>query len=160
MACATQTQFRRGTAAANAAFTGVEGEVTYATDTHRLYTHDGLTVGGFALALFSDIATQSRLSLSVSAPLTYNSGTGAFAITLADSTHDGYLSSTDWVIFNSKQAALGFTPENVANKDIDGTLAANSDTKYPSQKAVKTYVDTKIATVSPGNKVFLYQNFR
>jgi hypothetical protein len=27
--------------------------------------------------------------------------------------------------------------------DIDGTLAANSDTRVPSQKAVKTYLDTK-----------------
>lgn len=43
-----------------------------------------------------------------------------------------------------KQDALGFTPENSSNKDTDGTLAANSDTKYPSQKAVKTYVDTEI----------------
>lgn len=31
-----------------------------------------------------------------------------------------------------------------ANKDTDGTLAANSDGKIPSQKAVKTYADTKI----------------
>lgn len=30
-----------------------------------------------------------------------------------------------------------------ANKDTDGTLAANSDTKYPSQKAIKTYVDAR-----------------
>lgn len=45
----------------------------------------------------------------------------------------------------AKQDALGFTPENVANKDTDGTLAANSDTKYASQKATKTYADTKIA---------------
>lgn len=43
----------------------------------------------------------------------------------------------------TKQNLLGYTPENVANKDVDGTLAANSDTKYPSQKAVKTYADTK-----------------
>lgn len=55
MACATQTQFRRGTAAENAAFTGVEGEVTYGTDSHRLYTHDGVVVGGFPLALLSDV---------------------------------------------------------------------------------------------------------
>lgn len=32
--------------------------------------------------------------------------------------------------------------ENVANKSIDGTLASNSDTLYPSQKAVKTYADS------------------
>lgn len=43
------------------------------------------------------------------------------------------------------QAALGFTPENVANKDTDGSLAANSDTKYASQKAVKTYADANLA---------------
>jgi hypothetical protein len=44
---------------------------------------------------------------------------------------------------NLKQDALGFTPENVANKTIDGTLGANSDTLYPSEKAVRTYADTK-----------------
>lgn len=33
--------------------------------------------------------------------------------------------------------------EATANKDTDGTLSSNSDTKYPSQKAVKTYADTK-----------------
>jgi hypothetical protein len=44
---------------------------------------------------------------------------------------------------DAAQPALGFTPENVVNKSTDGTLALNSDTKYPSQKAVKTYADTK-----------------
>lgn len=39
---------------------------------------------------------------------------------------------------------LGYVPENSANKDTDGTLAANSDTKYASQKATKTYVDGKV----------------
>ncbi len=33
------------------------------------------------------------------------------------------------------------TKEDVANKSIDGTFASNSDTKYPSEKATKTYVD-------------------
>jgi hypothetical protein len=53
-----------------------------------------------------------------------------------------------------KQAALGFTPENVANKSTDGTLAANSTTLYPSQSAVKTYADTKQTSLgfTPVNK--------
>jgi hypothetical protein len=34
--------------------------------------------------------------------------------------------------------------EVLTNKDTDGTLAANSDTLYASQKATKTYADTKI----------------
>lgn len=42
---------------------------------------------------------------------------------------------------NGKENALGYTPENVANKTTDGTLASNSDMLYPSEKAVKTYVD-------------------
>lgn len=46
---------------------------------------------------------------------------------------------------DSKQNSLGFTPEDVSNKDTDGTLAANSDTKYPSQKAAKTYIDTGLS---------------
>jgi hypothetical protein len=37
--------------------------------------------------------------------------------------------------------------EAVANKSTDGTLAANSTTLYPSQSAVKTYADTKVAKV-------------
>ncbi len=40
-----------------------------------------------------------------------------------------------------KQDALGFTPENNANKKT--TLTDNSDTFYPTQKAVKTAVDAK-----------------
>lgn len=69
----------------------------------------------------------------------------------ATTSVDGYLTSTDWNTFNGKQNALGFTAENVANKDTDGTLAANSDTKYPSQKAVKTYVDTQVSNKSDKN---------
>jgi len=38
-----------------------------------------------------------------------------------------------------KQDSLGYTAENVANKDTDVLLALNSDTKYPSQKAIKTF---------------------
>jgi len=48
-----------------------------------------------------------------------------------------------------KENTLGYIPEDVADKSTDGTLAANSDILYPSQKAVKTYVDTNIATVTP-----------
>lgn len=53
--------------------------------------------------------------------------------------------------------ALGYTPENVSNKSTDGTLAANSLTLYPSQSAVKTYADNKLAkapnvyTIGPSN---------
>ena len=80
----------------------------------------------------------------------------------ATTSLSGYLSNTDWNTFNGKQTSLGFTPENVANKDTTVTLGI-SDTKYPSQKAVKTYADAveaKIVTIGKivqltGNLTFI-----
>jgi hypothetical protein len=46
--------------------------------------------------------------------------------------------------WNGKQNALGFTPEDVANKSTNTSLGT-SDILYPSQKAVKNYVDTAIS---------------
>lgn len=48
-----------------------------------------------------------------------------------------------------KEDSLGFTAEDSANKDTDVALTANSDTKYASQKAVKTYIDTVDALKAP-----------
>ena len=47
--------------------------------------------------------------------------------------------------------ALGYTPENQANKKT--TLADDSDTFYPSQKAVKTAVDAKQDTLVSGTNI-------
>lgn len=49
--------------------------------------------------------------------------------------------ASNWAISENN---IGYVAENSANKDTDGTLSANSDVKYPSQKAVKTYADTKV----------------
>ena len=69
-------------------------------------------------------------------------GKTATELGLALSTNLGTAAAADVGDF---EANLGYTPEDQNNKDTDGTLAANSDTKYPSQKAVKTYADTKQA---------------
>jgi len=53
----------------------------------------------------------------------------------ASSGVDGYLLGTDWTTFNGKQNALGFTPEDVSNKQTDLTASA---TKYPTVNAVNT----------------------
>lgn len=47
-----------------------------------------------------------------------------FSITQATGTQSGYLSSTDWTTFNTKQSALGFTPENAANKGASSGYAS------------------------------------
>ena len=62
----------------------------------------------------------------------------------ASSTTKGFLTAADWSAFNAKQAPLGFTPENVTNKS-DVTTLGTSATAYPTQNAVKAYVDTGLA---------------
>lgn len=44
----------------------------------------------------------TRASLSATAPLNYNNVTGAFSITQATTSTNGYLSSADWNTFNNK----------------------------------------------------------
>lgn len=46
----TQLQFRRGTTAQTASFTGATGEVTVDTDKQTLVVHDGSTSGGTPLS--------------------------------------------------------------------------------------------------------------
>jgi hypothetical protein len=66
---------------------------------------------------------------------------------VASSGVDGYLAGSDWSTFNGKQASLGFTPENVANK---ATLWGTPDnTQYPTTLLVKTDLDLKAPKASP-----------
>jgi hypothetical protein len=61
-------------------------------------------------------------SLSGTAPLSYNNGTGAFSISQANTNTNGYLSSTDWNTFNGKQNAL--------TNPITGTGTTNYLSKF------------------------------
>ena len=73
----------------------------------------------------------------------------AIETTLGVNPQGAYATVKAWLTalagaLSGKEDALGFTPENVANKKT--TLADNSDTFYPSQKAVKTAVDGKVSS--------------
>lgn len=79
---------------------------------------------------------------------------------------NGLIASTDDVPEGSSNlyftisrvlSAIGYTPENVTNKSTDGTLASNSNSKYPSEQAVKTYVDNNVPSTV---KLFNYYNFQ
>ena len=54
----------------------------------------------------------------------------------ASDTTKGFLTSGDWQAFNAKQNALGFTPENVANKSTVATLGT-SNTTYSTHRRGK-----------------------
>jgi hypothetical protein len=108
--------------------TGSSGAATLSSNVLNIpqYTLAGL--GGISLT-----------SLSASAPLNYNSGTGAFSIAQADATHNGYLSLTDWNTFNGKQNAItngtGFLKNNGS-----GTWSYDNNTYLTTSSASSTYI--------------------
>jgi hypothetical protein len=60
---ATQLQFRRGSAAQMATFTGAQGEVVVDTSNNRVVVHDGATAGGWPAARIAEVSPQcGRLS--------------------------------------------------------------------------------------------------
>jgi hypothetical protein len=73
---------------------------------------------------------------------------------LAEVAHVKGVTSAIQTQLNGKQASLGFTAEDVANKSTDTSLGT-SDTLYPSQKAVKTYVDAIAQGLSVKGSVLL-----
>jgi hypothetical protein len=81
--------------------------------------------------------TRARAALSASSPLAYNSGTGVFSIPAATSSQNGYLTSTDWTTFNSKQAALSGT----GFVKISGTTISYDNSTYlTTSDAASTYL--------------------
>jgi hypothetical protein len=66
-----------------------------------------------------------------------------------------FVDASQIATWNAKQPALGFTPENSANKSVDGTFSANSDALFPSEKATKTYIATQIAALVNGAPALL-----
>lgn len=67
------------------------------------------------------------------------------AITLnvptASASNRGALSAADWSTFNGKQAALGFTPENSANKGVAGGYAPLDGSAKIASTYLPSYVD-------------------
>ncbi|MCX6109801.1 MAG: hypothetical protein NTZ90_09405 [Proteobacteria bacterium] len=91
-------------------------------------------------------------SISASAPLAVTGGGGgttqALSIAQASSVSPGYISASDWLSFNSKQAALGFSPLNKAGDSMTGGLNMGANTltnlaapASASDAATKGYVD-------------------
>ena len=65
---------------------------------------------------------------------------GTDDIQLATGAQKGILSSADWTTFNGKQAALGYTPENVANKDATGGYAGLTLFKINFKNVLNTFI--------------------
>jgi hypothetical protein len=97
-------------------------------------------------------------SLSGTAPIQYNSSTGAISITQSGTASNGYLSSTDWNTFNNKQATISLTTtgtsgaatlvgttlnipqyQGALTNPVTGTGLLNRVTKFNSNGSTVTY---------------------
>jgi hypothetical protein len=133
--------------------------ITFTNNTGGTFTVTGITAGLTALNGLTEHVQNLAVGTSgTDFAISSATGTHTFNLPIASASNTGKLSSVDWSTFNGKQNALGFTPENVANKttninDISGT--------YPDTPTVKTYVDTAVnsTVLSPASKLFNYYNF-
>lgn len=74
---------------------------------------------------------------TATSPLTYNSTTGVFGISAATSSVDGYLTSANFTIFNSKQAAINGTGFVKASGT---TISYDNSTYLTTSSAASTYL--------------------
>jgi hypothetical protein len=121
---ATQIQWRRGTTAQTASFTGAVGETTVDTSKNTLVIHDGTTAGGFPLARESALsANASQIQAS------FNQANTAFiAATSAGIYANGAFVSSNtiqtYVTSANANISLLFSYVNTANANITAAFAA------------------------------------
>ena len=81
----------------------------------------------------------SLTSLSATSPLSYNNTTGAFSISQASGSTNGFLSSTDWTTFNNKQNAL---TNPITGTGASGRIAYFNGTTTQTGSAFLTWDNT------------------
>jgi len=70
-----------------------------------------------------DVAVYGGVALTGTAPISFNTSTGEISISQANTSTNGYLSSTDWNTFNGKQGAITLTTTGTSGA---ATLVGNT----------------------------------
>jgi hypothetical protein len=113
--------------------TGASGSATLVSNVLNIPTYTLSGLGGISLS-----------SLSATSPLFYNNTTGVFTIQVANTTQSGYLSSTDWNIFNGKGSGtvtsvaaltLGTTGTDLSSSVATGTTTPVITLNVPTASA-------------------------
>ncbi|WP_282115891.1 hypothetical protein [Cellulophaga baltica] len=126
-----------------------EGTTEVTVDLSALEESDDITVNTTAIA---NEVTRATAAETANATAISNEVTRA---TNAETANTNNISSNDTEIAANITAiaALGTDKENTANKSTDGTLVDNSDVDFPTEQAVKTYVDAQVGAVSQDDDI-------
>jgi hypothetical protein len=169
----TILQLRRGTTAQHSTFTGAAGELTYNTTKDTLVTHDGLTQGGFEIALAdgSNISVSTEQVQDAAATMfttathtnitaTYDDAAGTLSLAAAEGYGDtdarGAISATDAggdgsLAYNSSTGAITYTGPSATEVRAHftggtGIDITNGSVAVDSTIATKTYADSAAST--------------
>ncbi len=115
---------------ANGSTNGYLSSTDWTTFNNKLSSIDTSNISNFYLKV--------RSLHSGTAPITYNSSTGAIGITQATTSTNGYLSSTDWNTFNNKLSSIDTS--NISNfyLKVRSLHSAGSGIGYNSSTGVIT----------------------
>ena len=159
-------QFRRGTTAQHASFTGVAGEVTVNTDTNELIVHDGTTVGGHVIGTSNSsgggASTLTDLNITDGTPgqVLTTDGAGTFTFTTLSSGSSGSTTDLSTIISPAAFAYVNTTSDgsgtniswanwNASSGSMDFTFTTSQpDTNYAVISDVEGYDDTNIMVTS------------
>ncbi|MEN9907451.1 MAG: hypothetical protein RLZZ540_592, partial [Bacteroidota bacterium] len=134
-------------ASATLSSTALTNEITRATTAENTIAANLVTETNNRIAanttLTTNLATEVSNRTAANNTLTTNLGTENSARTSADATL-----TTNLATEVTNRTAADLLKEDVANKSTNVTTDGTSDTKYPSVKSVKTYVDASTASAS------------
>ncbi|MBC7845001.1 MAG: hypothetical protein H7Y10_00745 [Flavobacterium sp.] len=144
---ALTTEINRAIAAEGVLATNLNSEAaTRLANDNTLTTSidtEATTRGTAVTTLTTNLSTEVNRATAAEGTLTTNLAAEVSRATTAENVVTGNLATE-----NTRALAAEATKENTANKSTDGTLASNSDVKFPTEKAVKTYVDASASTGS------------
>ncbi len=107
------------------------------------------------VVLTDDLAAEVTRATTAEGTLTTNLSTESTRATNAEGVLRTNLATE---VTNRINADL--LKENAANKSVDGTLFSNSDVKFPTEKAVKTYIDVAIAGITDTSALIAAETLR
>lgn len=100
--------------------------------------------------LTADVQTFATGTTGTNFGISSSGSTHTFNLPTASASNRGALSSTDWSTFNGKQDALGYTPENVANKKTTMSGNETSNVFYLTAKAIYDWAVATFQTIITG----------